>query len=79
MADVYKAETLRISVNGVEIEYIKVGYGPEAMVFAPGASAVASMYHPLFSRLPLSLYTIYAFTPRGCGNSGHVGTFISLF
>jgi len=68
--DLYQRETLKINVNGVDLEYEKAGYGPEPLIFAHGAGGTGTAYHVLLSRLPLSRVTIYAPTSRGCGNSG---------
>ena len=75
MSDLYTPETLTVTVNGLELVYDKVGYGPEPLIFIHGAGLAGDMYHPLLSRLPLSLLTIYAPTTRGCGKSGHPGVY----
>ena len=71
--DLYSPSTFNIDVNGVNIEYEKVGFGPEPFLFLHGAGGDGKSYHPLLSRLPLSRLTIYAPTHRGCGASGKPG------
>nr|CAD7268086.1 unnamed protein product [Timema shepardi] len=60
----------KIGVNGVEINYLKVGDGPKTILCLPGAlGSIWSDFKPQLEKLDRSKFTLVAWDPPGYGKS----------
>ncbi|XP_001948530.2 valacyclovir hydrolase [Acyrthosiphon pisum] len=59
----------KIKVNNVDINYFKIGNGPQKLLIFPGALGQVNDFTPLTKNLDQEKYTIYVWDPPGYGSS----------
>ncbi|KAL5242281.1 hypothetical protein ACI65C_009691 [Semiaphis heraclei] len=59
----------KIKVNNIDINYYKVGNGPQKLLIFPGTLGQATDFTPITENLDLDKYTIYIWDPPGYGSS----------
>ncbi|XP_069687584.1 valacyclovir hydrolase isoform X1 [Periplaneta americana] len=60
----------KITVNGIKINYVKVGNGPKPVLCLPGAiGSIWSDFKPQVESLDRTKFTVVAWDPPGYGNS----------
>ncbi|XP_029344468.1 valacyclovir hydrolase [Acyrthosiphon pisum] len=67
----------KIKVKGFEVNYIKVGNGPQKLLIFPGVLGQISDFRPLTENLDGDKYTIYVWEPPGYGRSRPPGKDLS--
>ncbi|XP_050058808.1 valacyclovir hydrolase-like [Aphis gossypii] len=59
----------KIKVKGFEINYFKIGNGPQKLLIFPGALGQVTNFEPLIENFDRKKYTIYIWDPPGYGLS----------
>ncbi|XP_015430846.1 PREDICTED: valacyclovir hydrolase [Dufourea novaeangliae] len=70
MAKAHDAEEQKINVNGVDINYLRVGTGNHPVLLLPGAlGSIWTDFKPQIEGLDRGKFTVVAWDPLGCGKS----------
>lgn len=64
-----KLNSMKIKVNGFEINYHMIGNGPHKLLIFPGTLGQIGDFAPLTENLDQAKYTIYVWDPPGYGSS----------